>query len=65
LEYPIEVMVIAKAVYPEKFQDTDLAEWILDFYQKVYQVDRETAKGLRSIQWLDWTVEEPGKTAAS
>jgi hypothetical protein len=23
----------------------------------VYNVDEETAKDLRSIQWLDWTVD--------
>lgn len=58
LEYPIDVMVIAKAAYPERFEDIDLAEWLLDFYQNVYDVDRETAKELRSAQWMDWTVED-------
>lgn len=57
LEYPIEVMVIAKFVYPELFQDIDLNDWLLDFYQEVYGVDLETAKGLRSIQWMDWVAE--------
>jgi len=57
LEYPIDVMVIAKAAYPERFQDIDLGEWLLDFYQNVYNVDRKTAEGLRSAQWMDWTVE--------
>lgn len=58
LEYPIDVMVIAKAAYPERFEDIYLAEWLLDFYQNVYGVDRETAEELRSCQWMDWTVEE-------
>lgn len=57
LEYPIDVMVIAKAAYPDRFQDIDLAQWLLDFYQKVYGVDRETAEKLRSAQWMDWTTE--------
>lgn len=57
LEYPIEVMVIAKAVYPERFQDIDLNDWLLGFYQDVYGVDMETAEGLRSIQWMDWARE--------
>lgn len=57
LEYPIDVMVITKAAYPERFQDIDLGEWLLDFYQNVYNVDRKTAEGLRSAQWMDWTVE--------
>lgn len=57
LEYPIDVMVIAKATYPEHFGEINLAEWLLDFYQNVYGVDRDTAKELRSAQWMDWTVE--------
>ncbi|MCP1715614.1 iron complex transport system substrate-binding protein [Methanocalculus alkaliphilus] len=61
LEYPIDVMVIAKAAYPELFADIELSEWLLDFYKNVYGVDHQTAIGLRSTQWMDWTVEEcPG-----
>lgn len=58
LEYPIDVMVIAKAAYPEIFEDIEFSEWLLDFYQNVYGVDRGTAIELRSAQWMDWTVEE-------
>jgi len=58
LEYPIEMMVIAKAAYPDLFSDILIHEWVLDFYQQVYHVDQDTAEELRSIQWLDWTVEE-------
>lgn len=57
LEYPIHVMVIAKAAYPELFADINLGEWLLDFYKNVYGVDYETAKALRSVQWMDWCVE--------
>jgi len=58
VEYPIEVMIMAKACYPELFEDIKVHEWVLEFYQNVYGVGEETAKGLRSAQWLDWTVEE-------
>lgn len=58
LEYPIDVMVIAKGTYPERFEDINLAEWLLDFYQNVYGVDLDTAKELRSAQWMDWTLED-------
>ena len=57
LEYPIDVMVIAKAAYPERFADIDLGEWLLDFYKNVYGVDDDTAQALRSAQWMDWCVE--------
>jgi iron complex transport system substrate-binding protein len=58
LEYPIEVMVIAKAAYPDLFDDFKIHEWVLDFYQNVYHVNQSTAEQLRTIQWMDWTVEE-------
>ncbi len=58
LVYPIGVMTIAKAAYPNLFADIKVHEWVLEFYQNVYGVDEETAIGLRSAQWLDWTVEE-------
>jgi len=57
LEYPIELMVIAKATYPEKFEDINLADWLIDFYKNVYGVDDQMAKELRSAQWMDWTTE--------
>jgi len=58
LEYPIDIMVISKAAYPEHFSDIDLGEWLLDFYKNVYGVDEETAKALRSAQWMDWCVNK-------
>ncbi len=58
LEYPIEIMIMAKACYPERFKDIKVSEWVLDFYKNVYGADLKMAKGLRSTQWLDWTVEE-------
>ncbi len=58
LEYPIDVMVMAKTAYPERFKDIHLGQWLLNFYQNVYQVDVKTAKELRSCQWMDWACEE-------
>jgi iron complex transport system substrate-binding protein len=51
-------MIIAKASYPDKFTDIRVADWVLNFYKKVYKVDDKTAKELRSVQWLDWVEEE-------
>lgn len=58
LEYPIELLIIAKAAYPERFAGLKVHEWVLGFYQSLYGVDLPTAVNLRSAQWLDWTVEE-------
>ena len=57
VEYPLELLIMAKAAYPMGFADLTVHEWALDFYQKVYGVDREGARRIRSAQWLDWTVE--------
>ena len=54
LEYPIDIMVMAMAAYPDRFKDINLAQWLLEFYQKVYNVDLETADQLLSRQWMDW-----------
>ncbi|MFA5269164.1 MAG: ABC transporter substrate-binding protein [Methanoregula sp.] len=56
LEYPIDVMVIAKTTYPDRFSDVKLDEWLLEFYKNVYGVNDEKAKELRTAQWMDWTV---------
>ncbi len=58
LEYPIDVMVMAKAIYPDKFEDVNLEQWLIEFFKAVYSVDDETADGLLSALWMDW-VREP------
>ncbi|MCG8639454.1 MAG: ABC transporter substrate-binding protein [Desulfobacterales bacterium] len=58
LEYPIDIMVMAKAAYPELFSDIKLSTWLISFYQKVYKVDLKTADELISRQWMDWTRKE-------
>ena len=59
LEFPIDLMVMAKAAYPDLFADIGLAKWTIDFYRNVYGVDEKTAMRLRSAQWMDWTLESP------
>ena len=54
VEYPLDMLIIAKAAYPDRFSDINVYDFALKFYQDVYGVDEETAKGLRSTQILDW-----------
>jgi len=54
VEYPLDMLIIAKAAYPERFTDVNVYDFALEFYQKVYGVDVEQARGLRSTQLLDW-----------
>lgn len=57
LEYPIDAMIIAKAAYPDLFEDITVNDWVLDYYQNLYGVDMDTAKEIRSSHWLDWMEE--------
>ena len=57
LEYPLDMLIIAKAAYPERFADISVYDFALRFYQEVYGVNEETARGLRSTQLLDWMAE--------
>lgn len=57
LEYPLDMLIIAKAAYPERFRDIKVYDFALQFYQNVYGVDAEKAKGLRNTQILDWMKE--------
>jgi len=58
LEYPLDLLVMAKGAYPDRFRDLAVHEWALDFYQRTYRVDRAQALALRRAQWLEWTVED-------
>lgn len=44
LEYPIDVMVMAKAAHPERFKDIRLEQWLVEFYQNVYPVDLKNSQ---------------------
>ena len=61
LEYPLDVMVIAKGAYPDRFSDINLGTWSLDFYKNLYGVDDAKARELRSAQWFDWPGNDTGR----
>ena len=58
LQYPLDLLVMAKAAYPERFADLSVYDFSLDFYKNIYGVDSETSKKLRSTQMLDWMADE-------
>lgn len=57
VEYPLDMLIIAKAAYPERFADINVYDFALKFYREVYGVDEDTARGLRSTQLLDWMAD--------
>jgi len=58
LEYPIDILVMAKAIYPELFSDIKVHEFSIQFYKNIYGVDDKKAKELLSNQLLDWTLTD-------
>ena len=58
LEFVLDLMIIAKTAYPERFKDIKVHEWALDYFMNVYGVDKATAEKIRGGLWLDWMVEE-------
>lgn len=54
VEYPLDLIIIAKAAYPEHFKDINVYQFALELYKRAYHVDDKTARGLRTTQLLDW-----------
>ena len=54
VEYPLDMLIVAKAAYPDRFADINVYAFACKFYQDVYGVDEKTAQQLRSHQLLDW-----------
>ena len=57
LEYPLDLMVMAKGVYPDRFRDVAVHDWALAFYRRTYGVDETQARAMRRAQWFEWAVE--------
>ena len=57
VEYPLDMLIIAKAAYPALFRDVSVYDFALDFYRQAYGVDENTARSLRSTQLLDWMAD--------
>jgi len=56
LEYPLDLLIMAKGAHPDRFADVRIHEWSLHFYRRLYSVDHGQAMALRRAQWLEWTV---------
>ena len=53
LEYPIDLLIMAKGAYPDRFRDIAVDQWALEFYQRIYGIDKVQAAALRRAQWLE------------
>lgn len=57
LEYPLDMLIVAKAAYPKEFSDIKVHKIALELYQKLYHIDLKTAERLLREQILDWMIE--------
>ena len=53
LEYPIDLLIMAKGACPDRFRDIAVSQWALEFYRRTYGVDERQAAALRRAQWLE------------
>jgi len=54
LEFPIEMLIEAKAVYPERFQDIKVGEQLTKHYKALYSLNDTQVKMLKEAMALDW-----------
>ena len=54
LEFPINMMVMAKAVYPDRFADVNLVSWIREFIVELYDTDEATTDQIVDALMLEY-----------
>lgn len=57
LEYPLDLLVMAKGAFPDRFRDVAIHERALAFYRRTYLIEEHQALELRRAQWLEWMVD--------
>jgi iron complex transport system substrate-binding protein len=58
LEFPIEMLIEAKAAYPDRFKDVSVGDLLSNHYKKLYGLNDEQVKVLKEIMGLDWMDKE-------
>ncbi|MDN7024383.1 ABC transporter substrate-binding protein [Methanoculleus sp. FWC-SCC1] len=54
LEFPINLMIMAKAVYPDRFSDVDLKLWIREYIVELYGTDENTTDQVVDALMLEY-----------
>lgn len=54
LEFPINLMIMAKAVYPDRFADVDLELWIREYIVELYGTDENTTDRVVDALMLEY-----------
>ena len=58
LEFPIEMLIEAKAAYPKRFEDVNVGEQLTTHYKEIYGLDDDQVEELKVLMGLDWMDEE-------
>lgn len=58
LEFPIEMLITAKAAYPDRFKDINVGEQLTKHYKALYGLNDEQVKELKEVMGLDWMDKE-------
>lgn len=57
LSFPVSLMVAAKAIYPEKFEDIKVNDWVDEYHRKLYGVDDKTLQEIKKGMCLEWMAD--------
>jgi len=58
LEFPIEMLIEAKAAYPDRFRDVNVGDLLSEHYKALYGLNDEQVKELKEAMGLDWMDKE-------
>lgn len=57
LEVPTILLIAAKSVYPDRFEDVNAGEWLNEYHMALYNLTEEQAQAVKVAQQLDWMDE--------
>lgn len=57
LSFPVSLMVAAKAIYPERFGDIKVNDWIDEYHRKLYGVDDDILQEIKKGMCLEWMAD--------
>lgn len=57
LSFPVSLIVAAKAIYPERFGDIKVNDWIDEYHRKLYGVDDDILQEIKKGMCLEWMAD--------
>lgn len=57
LEFPTVILIEAKSVYPDQFEDIEVHKWLTDYHTTLYGINDTQAVELADQQYLKWVYD--------